>query len=774
MDLRSHQRGQSVPESSAQNNNRHNLLSPEQLDLLARNIAHLPTFPVAARKLVRLAIDAKNVALASRPIALNRLAALVQNDPAMSAEIMRLVSRSSRQTVRKISDALPALGWESTRMALLTLAGRKDSTSPVRAGTLDRMAFWRHSLRVALAARELASRGRLDIDPDEAHLAGLLHDIGKLALYSCMPKSYLRAMESAGIFRGNTNEYERNLLGVDHSTFGRRVAEFWNMPPSIRQVIWLHHHPPETMPVASANGMLLGVVAMANAIAHYHDAPTAAAMTPGGITDVLAAKLHIERETVSQIAADLPRLVDSALQGLGWSSDADATFPPDLTAEALCELGEIAQDVAGRNRRLASAESALKHSGKFLQAAAVDAGVPEMLLHIARASRALETSHNSERPTIAYSIGQEADPHVTALRYDGAERMQWKSFGRAESFNPQRLPAALAPGYEILARLAQDPASLNDWIDPHAYVHDALLNHGRWIGGVLRPADNNPSDDTLVRETLVGVMSAWLAVVQIHSRTTATGDELAAALQSLARSQEELAENRTLAALIEMAAGAAHELNTPLTVISGRAQLMSKKTRNADRKTWQLISEQAKLISDTITDLMILACPPAAKPGRTNSAELLDEAQRAFFASGHPRAAETRVDVEPDSPASVAWADAAQIRDVLVELIANAANAAERRPQVRLAAQADPVQQTVLITVADAGPGMDAQTLRQAYTPLFSRQKAGRRRGMGLPRAHRFVEINGGRMWIESAPAHGTTVFIQLPAAPAWDAASGT
>ena len=67
------------------------------------------------------------------------------------------------------------------------------------------------------------------------------------------------------------------------------------------------------------------------------------------------------------------------------------------------------------------------------------------------------------------------------------------------------------------------------------------------------------------------------------------------------------------------------------------------------------------------------------------------------------------------------------------------------------------------MTVRDTGPGMDARTLDSAFTPFFSAQRAGRRRGLGLPRAKRYVENNGGRIWIRTRPGEGTTVYVQLP-----------
>ncbi len=70
----------------------------------------------------------------------------------------------------------------------------------------------------------------------------------------------------------------------------------------------------------------------------------------------------------------------------------------------------------------------------------------------------------------------------------------------------------------------------------------------------------------------------------------------------------------------------------------------------------------------------------------------------------------------------------------------------------------------MLLTVRDPGPGMSEQTLANAWTPFFSHQQAGRRRGMGLPLAKRLVENNGGSIWIRSDSGAGTNVYVRLPA----------
>lgn len=110
------------------------------------------------------------------------------------------------------------------------------------------------------------------------------------------------------------------------------------------------------------------------------------------------------------------------------------------------------------------------------------------------------------------------------------------------------------------------------------------------------------------------------------------------------------------------------------------------------------------------------------------------------------------------------WADPDQIHTVLMELITNGAEAAGERPQVWLHAESDDLHDAVRLTVRDNGEGMDDQTLSRACMPFFSAKEAGRRRGLGLPKAKRMVEINGGKLWIDSRPGRGTSVHIRLPA----------
>ncbi|MCD4825165.1 MAG: hypothetical protein K8S55_11200, partial [Phycisphaerae bacterium] len=121
-----------------------------------------------------------------------------------------------------------------------------------------------------------------------------------------------------------------------------------------------------------------------------------------------------------------------------------------------------------------------------------------------------------------------------------------------------------------------------------------------------------------------------------------------------------------LAVVAEMAAGAAHELNNPLTVISGRAQLMREKAPTPEeRKVWQQIIEQSQRISDIISDLMQFASPLPARPEKIDLEKLVVDIISFFSSTNPPNAAAVKFDKDIEKQAREIRADREQIEAVL-------------------------------------------------------------------------------------------------------------
>lgn len=225
-------------------------------------------------------------------------------------------------------------------------------------------------------------------------------------------------------------------------------------------------------------------------------------------------------------------------------------------------------------------------------------------------------------------------------------------------------------------------------------------------------------------------------------------------------------DDQLLQTIARLAAGAAHELNNPLTVISGRAQLMAERAESeTDRKTWQIIVEQSQRISDIVSNLMRFAAPPEPVSEDVSASTLVSDAISEFSSLNPPNEKAVKFDKSIEGRVPDLRVDPAQIRAVLLELFDNAANAVRTVPYIRITAKAASGRSRVLLTVRDEGPGMDAETLDKVFTPFFSHQRAGRRQGLGLSLAWRYVVNNHGRIWIESQPGQGTTVNVLLPAA---------
>src|SRR5215218_2702326 len=102
----------------------------------------------------------------------------------------------------------------------------------------------------------------------------------------------------------------------------------------------------------------------------------------------------------------------------------------------------------------------------------------------------------------------------------------------------------------------------------------------------------------------------------------------------------------------------------------------------------------------------------------------------------------------------------------LMELFDNAFNATDPvKGHIAVNAAFDPYSRKVAVTISDNGCGMDEGTLKRAFDPFFSSKPAGRRRGLGLPKALRWVEASGGSIRLESQPGKGTRAAMLLPAA---------
>lgn len=228
-------------------------------EALQRKVQALPALP-------RAALDALG-ALRDERLDMSQCAEPLARDPALAAGVLRLANSPFYGVpgrVVRVQDAVLLLG-RHTASTVVSSALAMTQFAPPRVPGFDLRAFWRHALATALAAQALANR--LQQDQDMAFTAGLLHDIGRLALATLYPQQLAQALAWAAAHDVPDGEAERELLGVEHAALGGHIAAHWQLPGALARAIGGHHGPFDALaPMTPAL-----VVHMADAIAHALD-----------------------------------------------------------------------------------------------------------------------------------------------------------------------------------------------------------------------------------------------------------------------------------------------------------------------------------------------------------------------------------------------------------------------------------------------------------------------------------------------------------------------
>ena len=233
-----------------------------------------------------------------------------------------------------------------------------------------------------------------------------------------------------------------------------------------------------------------------------------------------------------------------------------------------------------------------------------------------------------------------------------------------------------------------------------------------------------------------------------------------ARLAELESDFQRVLEVEKLEAMAEFAAGAGHEINNPLTVISGRAQLLLREETDPERQhALALISAQAMRVYEMIADMMLFARPPRPEPQPVELVKLIDDLVADFL----PRCTrqETTIQRIGEPGPMLIEADPVQINVALRAMCQNAMEAIGNGGHIEIGVEQSGGE--TRIQIRDDGPGIKPEERRHIFDPFYSARQAGRGLGLGLSKAWRIVANHGGRIEVASQPGHGTTFTITLP-----------
>jgi signal transduction histidine kinase len=262
--------------------------------------------------------------------------------------------------------------------------------------------------------------------------------------------------------------------------------------------------------------------------------------------------------------------------------------------------------------------------------------------------------------------------------------------------------------------------------------------------------------------SLTSAVAANVIALSLASqRQGRLAERFAELLGRLRDTRDKLAASTILTGIAEMAAGAGHEMNNPLSVISGRVQLLMESEDDDNKKQiLKQIMDRSDEMSQIITDMMSFARPKDPAAAGHSLQKLLDGAVSKTSEAHELTAME--ITYNAIDQLGEVFVDAGQIITAIAAVLSNALDS-YKGGSGPITIDGDQQQGGITIRITDTGCGMTADTLEKAFQPFFSDKLAGRKRGMGLARAMRLIELNNGSINIQSQLEEGTTVTITLP-----------
>jgi len=729
-----------------------------QVERIVRQLTSLSTLPAVAADLLGKLNDG--------PADPSLLIERIESDPALAARVLALahqerIAFSGEPTLAEaVSKLSPALLREAViSVKVFEVLGSDEDADAKRLLPRKQMAL--HSLATGCCAGQIAEKVLEPEQRQTAYLAGLLHDIGKCALDEVMPKSFAKMVDQAHNSQSGLAEVEQSHLGLDHAVLGKRLGQKWSLPEPVISAIWLHHCDGQTLSADLDNVQIVRVVALADRIVRQLGLGHSGSYDQPEDIEELSKLLSITPRQLAEITDNLVQAVEAKRTLLGL----EATDDP---SHYYAMVRKTATDLAQDNRKLNS--TSRDYTQLSGQADLIDDLLNEVdenasALDIAQAMAGCWQKHCQSGLTCVFVVPDSTEPYVELATVDRRGRAEVKTLEVPDTMPP--IPEAFRRQTTVLP-VADAAKWLTEQLDadfnPRLLKMAPLKMGDEAVGVVVFETftdDDAPEDRGLLLSCKVA--AATIAMAQAGHKHELLAERFVQVMSTLRQMRAELAKQQSLAGLAEMAAGAAHELNNPLSVISGRSQLLLEAETDEDKKQMLAqIQSRTNEISQIVSDLLAFARPPQPKKQSVSIRELLDKAiEKTCRECG---IGSMEIEIAGDGTGDSVYVDVHQIAQSVSCILTNALQSYKGgNGPVWTNCGVASDGKTVSVAIRDTGCGMNAETAAKAADPFFSSCAAGRRRGMGLAHAQRLLSLNGGNLKLISEPNAGTTVTVILP-----------
>ncbi|MEM9084196.1 MAG: HDOD domain-containing protein, partial [Planctomycetota bacterium] len=332
----------------------------QRVELILQQVDSLPTLSPIAIRILELA--------GSSETAIDEIVRLIESDPSLSVKLLTLCRRADRglgAAVQTVERAVVLLGLDAVRAAVLSfevfeaIESRTEEEEALASAAAEseqssykRKNLWRYLIAIACAAELLAERHQYEqhVNPEEAFLCGLLSGLGMLALDRVLPRSFAKAAAVAERKQRNIDAIEKQLLGMDHHTAGKRLAEHWKLPHVLQDCMWLVGQHPSALPELPHWHMVALVTAAAE-IARSQHIGWSGNFTPSSDIHAIASAAGLDARGMDQTIRVLPERVADRAQLIGLDDVEDRELLLESVMAANKKLGRLAELFDERSRR---------------------------------------------------------------------------------------------------------------------------------------------------------------------------------------------------------------------------------------------------------------------------------------------------------------------------------------------------------------------------------------------------------------------------------------
>ena len=676
-------------------------------------------------------------------IGMAELAELIAKDAAMTTKILRVANSSAyhrRTRLASLEQSLMLLGIDMVKTLVISESVFQIFGDLSHANPPDLRAFWKHSLLAAVTARLIAQK--IDYSHvEEAYLAGLLHDVGRLALLSLAPREY--TVNFSAPDDENLCAVEQRTLELTHAEAGAWMIGNLNLDSFLADSVLYHHEP---MTRLEKSHPLIRIVSLAEFLVHHaQDDPSI--VKAGALCGLTAGDL-------AAISLSAAKQVQKAADHLGIDlTDADAVPPPVVyTPPAPNQQGANQQlNETVRNIVLAS------QAGASFTKPQDETGLLETVTRSARILFGFK-----DATVLLVDVPSRALKGVSL----GEQRQRLAGFSIPLDGGGAIADAVLQGRTIFLAQagagntLGVFEEQLQRILGSEGLICLPLGVKARCIGVLVGSVEPWQLADFRRREGLLQAFAAQAGT----ALTAMLSDNGKIRSQDIALAEQYREASRWVA----------HEVNNPLAIIKNYLSVLDRKLAKQEPVNGEMsiLNEEIDRVGQLINGLADLQLD--AQQGTAEVGRIVAGVVRLFVDAESVPASVQIVVRQPEQAFEVAG-DSNTLKQILMNLIKNAAEAMPNGGKIEVGISGfvnRDGHMHVELWIKDSGPGIPAEVMAKLFSPVQSTKGDGHR-GLGLSIVHGLVKNMHGHISCRSHK-NGTTFEILLPVpsasnqTPAW------